>query len=89
MCQHCATRMTECTPRVSAPERSQINTVPTPTVATTGTHGLVEERGIQCTNIPKIRAMRVQVVKHSQLDVTGKFVTKPMSYVAALHLVPN
>ena len=26
---------------------------------------------------------------HSQPYVTGKFVTKPMSYVAALHLVPN
>ena len=30
-------------------------------------HGeLVQERGIQCTNIPKIRAMWVQVGKHSQ-----------------------
>ena len=39
----------------------------------------------------KIRATWVQVGKHSQQMcprpyLTGKFVTKPMSYVAALHL---
>ena len=44
--------------------------------------------------IPKIRAMWVQVDKHSQqmcpsFYVAGDLVTKPMSYVAALHLVPN
>ena len=27
---------------------------------------LVQERGIECTNIPKIRVMWVQVGKHSQ-----------------------
>ena len=58
-------------------------------------HGeLVQERGIQCIDIPKIRAPWVQVGNHSQQMcpwpyVPGKFVTKPMSYVAALHLVPN
>ena len=32
----------------------------------------------------------VQVGKHSQQTyVTGKFVTKPVSYVAALHFVQN
>ena len=55
---------------------------------------LVQERGIWCTNIPKIRAMWVQLGKHSQqmcpwLYVTGNVVTKCMAYVAALHLVPN
>ena len=42
-------------------------------------------------NIPKIRAMWVQVGRQSKqtcpgLYVAGKFVTKPMSYVAAQHL---
>ena len=41
--------------------------------------------------MPEIRAMWVQVGKHSRQmcpgpHVTGKFVIKPMSYVAALHL---
>ena len=54
-------------------------------------HGeLVRERGKYRTNVPNIRAMWVQVGKHSQMCplpyVTVKFVTKPMSYVAALHL---
>ena len=52
---------------------------------------LVQERGMLCTDILKIRALWVQVGKHSQQMcpwpcVTGKFVTRPMSYVAALHL---
>jgi len=55
-------------------------------------HGeLAQERGLKGTNIPKIRAVWVQVGKDSQqmcpwLHVIGKRDDKPMSYVAALHL---
>ena len=53
----------------------------------------MQKRGISSTNIPKFRAMWVEVGKDSQtcpwLHVIGKRDDKPMSYVAALHLVPN
>ena len=59
------------------------------------THTCWSKKGeMYCTNIPKIRAMCIQVGKHAQSMcpspyVTSKYVPKPMSYVAALHLVPN
>ena len=64
-------------PLVIATQKSQINTIPTHTVAWTRPemprfkkrrlHGeLVPERGILCTNIPKIRAVWVQLGKRSQ-----------------------
>ena len=54
----------------------------------------MQERGIECTDIPQNQSYAVQVGKHSQQmcpwpSVTGDFVTKPMSHVAALRLVPN